>query len=331
MTALLKHMRWITWRDPVRFGLQSAAGVMLTYFAAHLLGLPEISWAVMSALFVAHQNLEATLTDAAGRIGSTLLGTVLGLATVLMLPGADAAIWRLAFVALAMNGIAILLPHMQYGVVAAAVIVLPTGESVWGSAVDRGLAIALGSLVGTASAFLIWPETAAWRARRTVLAALATCRELLDASLNAFVNNEQGSLDALHQQFLLRLRDARELSGSARVRGDGIRAMVVASSRLWHTLIVLDRLQMQPGRRRHVSEDTAVIHRLEEVRDEVCGMLSQAHPGKTADSGAAVAAIRRAIDAVEASTARPALEPLAFALEELVQDLETLEKALGRC
>ncbi|MEW9854705.1 FUSC family protein [Novosphingobium sp. M1R2S20] len=335
--SLFVRGRNITWekcREPVRFGLQSAAGAVLTYAVVRALGLPELSWAVISAVFVTHQNLDATFRAAMGRIGGTLLGSVVGLAAVLLLPGADDVGWRLAAVALAMNGLAVMLPTMQYGVVAAAVIVLPGGSDAWAGAVDRGVAISVGTLVGTACTFIVWPESATKRASRAIMGALTACADLLDTDADALMRDEKMSCDDLHRRFLTANGQARELVTEAQCwskSGRNIRALIEANSRLWHTLIILDRLQRAAGRRAPIAENEMVRSRLAEMREQVCAALKKAQLGQHLDLEPASAAIRCTIEATREDTGKGGLAPLTFALEELICDLEALDQALSRC
>jgi len=321
-------------RDPLRFGLQSAAGAVFAYFVARAIGLSELSWAVMSALFVAHLNLDATFSAAVGRIGGTLLGSLLGLAAVLLLPGTDEVGWRLAAVALAMNAVAVVLPNTQFGVVAAAVIVLPSGEDVWAGALERGSAIAVGTLVGTACAFLVWPESAARRARRVALRALAACRDVFAVETGALMGLEEAATSDLHRRVLATIRDARDLADGARLWGTGsraTRALIDASSRLWHTLLILNRLQADHKRREQVARNGALAEQMQAVREQVGAMLAGAGPGQRTEVEPALEALRSAIGIIRTDIERHDLEPLAFMLEELICDLEELDRALAAC
>ncbi|MET1753955.1 FUSC family protein [Novosphingobium sp. RD2P27] len=324
-------MTWAKCREPVRFGLQSAVGAVLSYGVARLLGLSEMSWAVISAVFVARQNLDATFKAAMGRLGGTLLGSMAGLAAVMLLPGADDVGWRLAAVALSMNGVAVVLPSMQYGVVAAAIIVLPSDNDALAGAIDRGVAIGVGTLVSTACTFVIWPESASKRAERAIMRALAACTDLLNAQADALVHDKQVSRNDLQQRFLNAITDARGLIGDAQrwsARGHDVAPLIEATSRLWHTLIILDRLQRARGRRAPLAENAMARQRLGEMREQVCTTLTKARLGCRLDVKPAIAAVRCTIDAAEDDTSRVALAPLTFALEELICDLEALNHAL---
>src|SRR3989344_5206794 len=85
------------WRDSARLAVQSAAAAAATWFVMQRLELPHTSWAVISALFVVQPSLDGTFTAALGRIAGTVVGTVVGLAPVILFGGHDLTALRLGF------------------------------------------------------------------------------------------------------------------------------------------------------------------------------------------------------------------------------------------
>lgn len=144
-------------RESLRVALQGAIAGVATYLLCRGLGLPEISWGVISALFVIHQSADATFSAAAGRLVGTLIGTLVGIATVYLMGGEDLTVLRLAIAALAMNAIAVVRPEFRFGIVAATILALETDPEILGGALMRGAAVIIGTALGTVTALAIWP------------------------------------------------------------------------------------------------------------------------------------------------------------------------------
>lgn len=315
-------------RDPARVALQSAVAAGLTYLLCLWLELGERSWALISALFVLQQNADATMTAALGRIGGTVLGTLVGIASILALGGEAWVLARVVIAAVVLNAIAAKKPELRYGVVAATIIALETDPDLWGGALARGAAIMIGTLVGTAAALFVWPESAAKRTIRAVRAALASCRELLNAELGAIETREDRNLAPIHDRLLAELRVARALAGNARLRrhvhGVSLDRLVHALSRFWHALVIIDRLLARDAPRagRGPELDAAI----ERVRRRACVWLdaeakgdgSDALAGLDTDIDGAITAARRAGPPARA-------EPLAFSLGELARNLHEID------
>lgn len=70
---------------------------------------------------------------------------------------------------------------VRYGVVAASIIALDPDPNVFGGALNRCWTILIGSFIGVATAFLVWPTTATRRAHEAIQQALGACRDLLEA------------------------------------------------------------------------------------------------------------------------------------------------------
>ena len=135
---------------PARIALQTATAALATYGLFKLAGLPQASWAVISALFVIQPNVGGTISTALGRIAGTVLGTAVGLACVLTLGGSAGAVALGLLLATGSLGLVIgFRPGLRYGLVPAAFILLaPGGEELaqaWhgATALGRGAIIAV--------------------------------------------------------------------------------------------------------------------------------------------------------------------------------------------
>jgi hypothetical protein len=129
---------------PARVAAQTAVAALATFGLFKVTGLPQASWAVISALFVIQPNVGGTIGTALGRIAGTALGTVCGLARV---PGRRAI--ELGDRSRPSRGhpslgfITGFRPGLRYGLVPAAFILLaPHGEALekaWHGAAAIGL------------------------------------------------------------------------------------------------------------------------------------------------------------------------------------------------
>jgi len=157
--------------DEVRIPIQTAAAVLMAYFATSFMETEEVSWGVFSALFVVQASIGGTIGAALGRIAGAVLGAVIAVALVMLLGvggwGKLAAL--LAGVGL-MSFMAAKWPDLAYGLVTVTIITVAPDFHVIEGAFRKVLAIAIGSTCGMIAAFAIIPV----RARRTEQEYLAT-------------------------------------------------------------------------------------------------------------------------------------------------------------
>ena len=233
----------ISLRDVVRTSLQSAVAGGLTWVAGSALGSPHVSWAIISALYVVSQSVGASLWSGIGRMVGTLLGTAIGIASVWTLGGEDYTGLRVAIAALLASALVTFRPDWRYGIVAATIVAIEQDGNVLGGAIDRVLAILLGTAVGFAATAVVWPERATKRVSRSLSQAIMTCSRLLRRSVDAALG-EEVELNTLHQQFLAQDAAARDAASSVgrKSRREDLFKRIGALERLWHALIILDRV-----------------------------------------------------------------------------------------
>src|SRR5690606_34174727 len=68
---------------PARMSAQATAAALVTFALFKLTGMPQASWAVISALFVIQPDVGATIGTALWRIAGAAVGTGVGLACAL--------------------------------------------------------------------------------------------------------------------------------------------------------------------------------------------------------------------------------------------------------
>ena len=325
------------WRDPARLGVQTAAAGAGTWFVMQKLGLPHTSWAVISALFVVQPSLDGTFTAAVGRMAGALVGTVVGLATVILFGGQDLTALRLALAAIGVNLVAHFRPNMSYGVVAASVIALEADPQVVGGAAERAIAIMLGAAVGAVAAVAVWPDSARARANRSLRRALATCRDLLGESLQAALGEDSQDRAATRDRFLVELREARQAGASVRLgrrKRPCVSEAVEGVERLWHALVLIQRaLEHEPSR--GLTTENELGQSVDEARSAACAYLSaiEAHGTNEAVRGPAER-LKAAVEAAQAQARQTAehtpgeaaaIEALVFGLGEVRRSLDDLQ------
>lgn len=237
--------RWIT-RDVARVALQTAVAAAATALVVRAIGLDEVSFAVISALFTIRFNSDSTLRSGANRIVSALVGTLIGLAVVLAYPGAYHALGGLVIACALASVVTTLRPRYDYTVVPAAIIALDLGADV-GEALEQALAIMIGALIGVAATLVVWPETGRARALRFLADALDDCRRLLEAGFKGLVGADGESGRAVAADFTRHIAYARQVAGETRYKprlssGRSLVDAVAAVERLWNTLVILDRI-----------------------------------------------------------------------------------------
>lgn len=324
------------WIDSARLALQSASAAALSWFSVSLLDQPHASWAVISALLVGQASVDGTLAALRGRLAGTLLGAGVGLAAVLALPGEDLTVLRLLLAAALVSAIAGLRPSLRYAAVVVAIITLDPGQDPLQDAFDRTIAIGIGGLAGAACALALWPQSARSRALRAARRALDDCAALLDASLRA-VLGEHVAMNPLHDRFLRHIGAAREQLVSMRRRHgerSALEKTVHAIERLWHALIVLDRITSTDA---HWSPaaGTSLHGQLHDVRTEACahvrGLAASLGSDRIPDDSALRAVLATAREqALRAAPDRQVdATALVFALGEIAANLGEIRACAG--
>lgn len=325
------------WQDALRLALQSASAAALGFMLVTWLDRPHASWAVISALLVGQASSDGTLAAVRGRLGGTLLGAAVGLGAVLAMPGDGLVLTRLLLAAAVVSLVAGLWPSLRYAAVVAAIIALEPGIDPVEGAWDRTVAIAIGAASGALCAFVVWPQSARRRALKASRRALDDCAALLDASMRC-VMGEQSDVQPLHRRFRLHLGAAREqMAPMNPQRGDrdGLERAVHAIERLWHALIVLDRITS--GREHWSPSGDSPLHaRLQRVRTGASAHLRRLAAclgdSEVAEDAALQDALAEARDMALAAGRREHVDAsaLGFALGEIARNLSETRAAARR-
>jgi len=256
MPTAVKFPRDLTRFDlwpTLRFTLQTVTAVLASYGLATLLGLPDPSWAVFSALFVIQSSIGGTVTAATDRVIGALIGALLALACIFVIGLGE---WRT--VLSLVTGISIMgliagaRPRFSYGLVPVAILILAPGTAVVEDALLKMGAITLGSAAGALASLLVLPRRAHLAAEEQLGHAVEGCGVLLSACMAKMLARDAPDLSAAHARISDALALAEKMArqsrlrlrrGSSRYRPAELLRMV---ERLWYTLAIVDRLSGQP-------------------------------------------------------------------------------------
>ncbi|WP_372422777.1 FUSC family protein [Salinarimonas chemoclinalis] len=332
-------------RDLARVGLQTGAAVTLVYVVMRWYGIDHLSWAIISALFSIRLASDSTVSVGVYRVTAALIGTALGLATVVLfsdvLPGGWSILASVVVASIVANLMTTLWPNLNYIAVAAAIVALNADADVMTS-LERALAIMIGSVGAALASAIVWPESARSRAVRNISYALDDCRRLVDASLRGLAGADAEDTRRIDQDFQRHIGTAREIAGDARFEtglegGHSLADGLIAIERLWHATIVLDRAaeERRSSLRR---DDPGGVHLpIDRINDEVAAYLGDlvAHlQGRAGEPPRAEAVVRRLCDAEDHLRHAPtetaltddadrerAVSALRFAVDELRKNI----------
>ena len=191
-------------RAQFRLGLRITVASLATFVLAHLLGLAQSSWAVLTALIVMQASVGGSLKATADRFVGSLGGAVWGVAVSLAVPHADPVSLGFALAAgvAPLAVVAALRPAYRVAPVTAIILLLgPSGHAAdpLASAVQRMLEIGLGSLVALTVALTVLPERAHGHLARAAGESLALMARLTALLADAVTGlYDAAAVQALH-------------------------------------------------------------------------------------------------------------------------------------
>ena len=237
--------------DSLRIAVQSLVASLVSYLVLAAIDPANATWAIFSSLFTLQTNFDRSMRYGLGQMAGAVFGTTVGLAAIHLFPGSEQSMLRLGLTTLLTCSVTAIWPATSYGVVAAAVIALAPSAGI-SDAIDRAGAIILGSGIGIAVSMSVWPQLARQRVFNYIAEALDDCSELLNSISIFDQSQDRVALDALHERFLGHLELARSVSIETRIRahfqsGVTLSSALSASERLWHGLVLMDRIGSAHG------------------------------------------------------------------------------------
>jgi len=241
--------------DDVRIPIQTAAAVLLAYFATAFMETENVSWGVFSALFVVQASIGGTIGAALGRIAGAVLGASIAVALVVLLgSGGWGKLSGLLVGVGLMSFLTAKWPNLAYGLVTVTIITVAPDFHVIEGAFRKVVAIAIGSTCGMIAAFAVMPV----RARLTEQAHLATVLRNSGAHMlectACLVHDQQGkngkTLDTIQRSIERARAMAREARVEERTPAMGLRpfspSLGPEIERFAYTLTLVDRFSDKP-------------------------------------------------------------------------------------
>ena len=156
---------WSRRRLEIRHGLRIAAGGLASYVAGHALGLPQVYWAVFTAVLVVQGSVGGSWKASTDRFIGTIFGAAYGAAVATLVPHDNAFTLGVAL-AISLLPLALLsafYPAFRVAPITAIILLLGstgTAEGPIRAALLRTLEVALGGTFGMAVSLLLFPARA---------------------------------------------------------------------------------------------------------------------------------------------------------------------------
>lgn len=151
-------------RAELGLSLRITAAGLLAFAAGQLLGLPQVYWAVLTAIIVMQASLGGSLKATADRLIGTIAGAIWGVAATVGVPHATplATTGALAVALVPLAVLVALSPSYRVAPVTAAIVLLgPSGAAgIVEAALERVVEISVGCVVALAVALAIAPARA---------------------------------------------------------------------------------------------------------------------------------------------------------------------------
>jgi uncharacterized membrane protein YccC len=341
---------WISQHRPeIRLSLQMMIAGLAAFAVAHLLGLGQVYWAVLTTVIVIQASVGGSLKASLDRFFGTIGGAVWGVAVSVAVPHATVPMMGLAL-AIILIPLAIVVafwPRYRVAPVTATIVLLatPGTSGVIGSALERVLEIGLGSVVALAVVLLVAPS----RAHLLLFAAardeLQLMRDLLALLLAGIESDcDHAAVLGFHDRIRAAVERANAIADEVlRERASRLadapdpEPLVRNLRRLSHDLVTISRVLVtalpEPLRARLAGPAKALSAAFGAAVDGIGDALVAATPPPNLDAvAAAIADYQGAMRALRAEGVTRSLSDddvekvfgLAFALEQMCRNLDEL-------
>lgn len=263
--------------EALRAAIRSGLATGLAYFASLMLSAPDVTWAVISALYVLGTSVGGTLNMAIDRVVSTGLGIVLGLGAALLVGSSQTMeLLALLLVVGVFGALGEFKADMRYGAVVASILIISLDRSdVFTQALEKAYAISLGSIVGAVVGTFVFPVPAHSSALNHLSFALRDCGKIIKLAFDPEPRHGTEEWDALHSSIERELAIARDRLGQSRwmKRSSRRRPRDILQSvdRLWHHVSMLDRM-VSGGARQHSQQQ---LDLLAQSQKAICGYVDR--------------------------------------------------------
>lgn len=332
---------WLRRRLEIRHGLRIAAGGLVSYAAAHALGLPQAYWAVFTAILVVQGSVGSSWKASTDRFVGTLFGAGYGAAVTSVVPHDNAFTLgiALAISLLPLSLLAAFNPAFRVAPITATILLLGTTGATEGpirAALLRTLEVALGGLFGMAVSLFLFPARAHMLLGRAAQKALQRMSELfpdLVAAISEAARPE--NLIAKHDRVRAALTELETLvTEAARERRSHLTEDIdpepIARTlrRIRHDLVLIGRIVSSPAVECPPAALESCLRQFGAVGAEFLGAIGGAFaarrsPPPQADFEGAIEQLLAALEQVEP---RERIVALRFCLQQLRQNLLDLHQ-----
>lgn len=309
--------RWVRRRSAeTRLGARMTTAGLLAFAFAHLLGLSQGFWAVLTAVIVIQSSVGGSLKAALDRLVGSLSGAVWGTAVASFVPHADVvALGAAVVVAIAPPAVlAAMIPSFRVAPVTAAIVLLGAGADEAGlvaSAIERVLEISLGTVVGLTVSIFVLPARAhrvlATTANRTLrlLAQLMATLEACLAGEASFARTQrllEGTRLAISRIETIGAEAARERA-TRLTEGPHPGPLVRTLTRIRNDLVLISRTATEPLTEPALGRLRPVLRRIADSTTRYMTQIGEAfarggQPPPTAEVEAAFDAFAEALAAM---------------------------------
>lgn len=245
---MINRLKVMLASDEHRVAVQTTAAVLLAFSATLFMGRENMSWGVFSALFVVQATVGGTLSTGVERILGAMLGAAVGVGAVLLpMQGLPGTVVSLLLGVSIMSLVAARWPKFAYGLVTMTIIIVAPDFYVVEGALEKLVAIGIGSVCGIVAALAVFPVSARRRAEYHLSQALRACGRLQAEYVRRIVDSKDES-DKADADVSYALSRARDMSNQARserapmARPDGSQAALLNEvERFRYTLTLIDR------------------------------------------------------------------------------------------
>lgn len=237
-------------QDNVRLPLQTITAVLLAYGWMRWQQMPDLAWGAFSALFVVRATVEGTVGEAAARILGAIIGVALGIALVPLaaVTGLPAP-WSIVVGVGAAACLTLRWPSLNYSLVTATILTVTPDADLVAGAVNKTLAIVVGSAAGILAAFAVLPLSARHSMRYNLAASLQLYGELLvewAAALNEGRERprprDKPALERAHWRAIDMARQSRSLPIDFVGRDTQAQRLQERIEELWLTVPLMERV-----------------------------------------------------------------------------------------
>lgn len=304
--------------DDVRLPLQTAAAVLLAYACMKWQDLPDIAWGAFSALFVVRASVEGTIGEATGRILGALIGIALGVSLVLLTNFAQLAPgWGIACGVGLAGYVSIRWPMLSYSLVTVTILTVTPGDDIVAGAIQKTIAIAIGSASGIVAAAAVLPLSAHRNVCVNLAASVDAYGDLLAQWATAF--GRGGRRPRLYSKATMEQarRRARDMSSQAHTfpldllyRHTLVYQLHDRVERLWRTAALMERAGSLPLSEPVREQLAPALEKVAAAAGSQIDVLAQAlrQDGRATMPGRQRAPLQRLDEIIDATAQRQTLD-----------------------